>query len=280
MSTLLILVSLTSIVLGVLGRADEAIRLRQRSSMDLDGGMTNDPSMLNELVVEQVKPVEQSLRICNGYAFSEPLDVYKLQGKKKLTAKPIPYKGCRDMELPLQEGDQLDFRAGDLDIGTFYATGLPHQHVSLLLIPHRRDHGSLAMAFDSHAFDELHTAQIAVVDAYRGPKEGHVKLMDPVVQAAQVKRIENLTYSSVVALNPGKYDVALIDGTGRNVTELSLDVDPRKKYVAMRVGIDDDSGNQGFPMELVVFPSDGSGAACLKMFTALIVMVLSQALWL
>lgn len=272
-NALLILVTFVTIVLGVLGRSDDLVRLRQRSSMGLDGERKGEPGALTELT----KAVEQSLRICNGYAFGEPLDVYKVP-KQKLTSKPLAYKSCQDFGLKLQEGDQLDFQAGDLDVGTFFATGVPSQHASLLLIPHRRDHSSLAMAFDSHAFAELQTAQIAVVDAYRGAKEGHVKIMDPAVQATKTKRVEDLNYNSVVALNPGKYQLALTDDIGHNVTELLLNVDAKEKYVAMRVGTDDATANPGYPMELIVFPS--AGATCLQMFTAVLVMILSPALWL
>lgn len=240
------------------------------------GGIESNPNALSEMVVRQTKPVDQSLRVCNGYAFSEPLDVFKVQSKQKLTSQPLAYKACQDFDIRLQEGDQLDFKAGDLDVGTFYAAGVPSQHSSLLLIPHRRDHSSLAMAFDSHAFAELQTAQIAVVDAYRGAREGHVKIMDPAIQATQIKRVEDLNYNSVVALNPGKYQLALTDSIGQNLTELSLDVDPKEKYVAMRVGTDDESASAGYPMELIVFPN--AGATCLHLFTAIFIMVLRLAL--
>lgn len=271
-NALLILMSFIAMVTGVWGKADEAVRLRQRSSMGL-----NNPNALSEFIVE-AEPPEQTLRVCNAYAYSKPLDIYMMGSKEKLTSQPLDYKACQDFDLRLKEGDQLDFRAGDLDIGTFYAVNVPRKHSSLLLIPHRRDHASLAMAFDSHAFSELHTAQIAVVDAYRGAREGRVKMLEA-ARSGKIKRVEDLHYSSVVAINPGDYRVALIDGIGQNITELSLNVGSKQKYVAMRVGTDDQSAKPEYPMELVVFPPN-AGASCLQMFTAIFVIVLSQALWL
>merc|ERR1719247_1475167 len=115
----------------------------------------------------------------------------------------LRYKECREFNTELSEGDQLDFKAGNLDVGTFYATGMPKSSSSLLLIPHRRDSRSVAISFESHAFADLQSPQIAVVDAYKGKGEGGVKIMDLVPQDTQTPAVEEmLKFSSVVAVNP------------------------------------------------------------------------------
>lgn len=218
-------------------------------------------------ISHSVPKAEQKLRICNAYASADPLDIYHVKSKHDLTAgMPLPYKQCRDFQVNLEEGDQLDFKSHQVDMGTFYATGLPTTQASLLLIPHRRTPSSIAMTFDSHAFAALDSAQIAVVDAYRGPQAGSVQIFNPSAR-------EDLEYNSVVALNPGKYQLALMGGSGQNVTSLDFHVKPKETYVAMRVGIEDEQDAAkaaAFPMELIIFPN-AAHLAQLKILTIAII---------
>merc|ERR1711924_173029 len=109
--------------------------------------------------------VKQQLVICNAYTSKKGLDVIQVRTMDRLTGtSPLAYKQCREYELPLQEGDQIDFKAGELDVGTFYATGLPKSSASLLLVPHRREPNSASISFESHAFADMKSPQIAVVD--------------------------------------------------------------------------------------------------------------------
>mmetsp|Transcript_8459 Transcript_8459/g.17939 ORF Transcript_8459/g.17939 Transcript_8459/m.17939 type:complete len:299 (+) Transcript_8459:80-976(+) len=212
--------------------------------------------------------VEQSLVVCNAFAYKKPLDVTRVRSALRLTSNaPVQYKECRELKMPLEEGDQLEFKAGELSVGTFFATGLPKTSQSLLLIPHRKSLNSLNLAFDSHAFSELQSPQIAVVDAYSGTEAGRIQIMDvpkpdedakakTQSQVALVQRVEDLRYNSVIALNPGAYKVALVhSGDNAMVDSSPLNVAGKTKYVVMRVGADHGFGKiAGFPQELVVFP--------------------------
>lgn len=211
--------------------------------------------------------VEQSLVICNAFAYKKPLDVTRVRSALRLTADvPVHYKECRELKMPLKEGDQLEFKAGELSVGTFFATGLPKTSSSLMLIPHRKSLNSLNLAFDSHAFSELQSPQIAVVDAYSGTEAGHIQIMDVAKphkdateaksQLAMFQRVEDLRFNSVIALNPGEYKVALVGSGGETTADSApLRVAGKTKYVVMRVGADRGVGKiAGFPQELVVFP--------------------------
>merc|ERR1719375_2626630 len=141
--------------------------------------------------------IPRKLRICNAYAWTKPLDIHLVAARTMLTAdRPLAYKECRDLSTPLNEGDQIDFKAGELDVGSFYATGLPESQASLLIIPRRRDSDSMAVQFDSHAFAELQNAQVAVVDAYKGFEGSTVHIGDdprPPQQSLQAKLIAKIS---------------------------------------------------------------------------------------
>lgn len=213
---------------------------------------------------------EQNLIICNAYASKHPLDIFHVRTLDRLTTTdPIPYKDCREFNMPLGEGDQLDFKAGNLDVGTFYATGLPRASSSLLLIPHRRDGRSAAISFESHAFTDLQSPQIAVVDAYKGSSAGTVKMMD-LPEGSKSEPVEEvLKFSSVVAVNPGSYKVALTRGTSNSSStneDVPLLVEEKAKYVVMRVGMEPSASIGGhYPQELVVYPRSGTLAWRLSM---------------
>jgi len=226
--------------------------------------------------------VNQNLIICNAYANVRGLHVANLRTQQRLTAAgPLAFKGCSSFTQALQEGDRLEFKAGDLSVGIFRTTGLPKSTTSLLLIPHRRDHNSMNAAFESHAFDSADGPQVAVVDAYRGKEVGLIKIADSVEEVSDTsaggaeatatprprrRRKEGLKYNSVVTLRPGKYDV-LLEGKDEagSLSSARLLVS-QGTYVIMRTGNQPEPANRtvagqqaSFSQELVVFPQ-GSGA--------------------
>lgn len=202
--------------------------------------------------------VHQQMMICNAYASPKMLDIMLVRTRQSITdGSPLAYKQCKDFSLPLQEGDQLDFKAGSLEVGSFYATGLPKSAASLLLVPHRRSPHSVGMSFDSHAFAELESPQIAVVDAYNGKADkgfGSVKISESLGGEAGTELAEeDLKFNTVVAVNPGKYDISL---GGVGTAMVPLHAGGKGKYVVLKVGAEDGAKNGGhFPQELVVFPS-------------------------
>jgi len=210
--------------------------------------------------------LNHSLLICNAYAFKAPLHV--VTASKKLSSEPIPYKSCQELAAPISEGDTITFLAGTRTVGTFHATGLPKQAASLLLVPYRRSAGSLVAAFQSHAFADLATAQVAVVDAYSGSRGDKVKIMgvpEPVSAKSgdglnEANRTEDLNYNTIVALNPGRYKIGLAGMTPPEQAAFEpVVVSGRGKYVVIRVGADDANAPVSYPQALIVYPKSAAG---------------------
>jgi len=220
-------------------------------------------------MIQKTPRIDHHLMICNAYASAVGLHIIHVRSAQQLTLdKPLNYKDCGEFTVPLEEDDQLDFKAGDHDIGTFSTTGLPKVPTSLLLVAHRRTRNSMAMKFESHAFAPLQSPQLAVIDAYRGDEQGSVKIVDlnadseqdsdekmVLTQAAS----EGLSYNSVVAINPGRYNIELMSGTGKNITSVPVSLIGHSNYVALRLGSGDKhdatkTGRPSFPQELIVYP--------------------------
>eukprot|EP00747_Dinoflagellata_sp_TGD_P125036 gnl/TRDRNA2_/TRDRNA2_174096_c1_seq25.p1 gnl/TRDRNA2_/TRDRNA2_174096_c1~~gnl/TRDRNA2_/TRDRNA2_174096_c1_seq25.p1 ORF type:complete len:262 (-),score=51.22 gnl/TRDRNA2_/TRDRNA2_174096_c1_seq25:45-830(-) len=208
------------------------------------------------------------LRICNAYPYNAPLDVYR--GKDSLTTEgAMPYKSCRDFNTPLKEGDKLEFRVGDASAGTFSVSGLPMNDAVLMLIIHRHDTLSTAVSFESHVFANLLNAQIAIIDTYKGRARAVPRIMDE--KDAKNARSEELRYDSVVAVNPGIYDVALVGDDGASKSKAQLVALNRESYVVLRCGVEAQQG-PAYPQELVVYPKSEppkkSGAATRSLLVA------------
>lgn len=209
-----------------------------------------------------VKALEfkHSLRVCNAYPNAASLDIFR--SKDKLTDSPMPYKGCRDFTAPLQAGDKLEFKVGDATTGTFAVADLPNNDAVLLLVIHRHDQMSTAVSFESHVFASLLNAQVAVIDTYKGASQSTPRIKDHSKaikkDAAKEERSEELRYSSIVAVNPGIYEVEL-DGTDGKVASTSeLVALDRESYVVLRVGVEAKTG-PSYPQELLVFPKSSPG---------------------
>jgi len=191
------------------------------------------------------------LRVCNAYPFAASIDVHN--SKTKLTAKPMPYKGCQDFTGPLKAGDKLEFKVGDASAGTFEVEGLPNNDAVLLLIIHRHDATSTAASFESHVFANLANPQVAIIDTYKGVAKSTPRIMDRKDEDRQ-ERSEELRYSSIVAVNPGIYEVELDGQNGKVGTPIQLVAVNRESYVVLRVGVESKSGPK-YPQELVIFPN-------------------------
>merc|ERR1719235_1555925 len=152
------------------------------------------------------------LRVCNAYPYAAPLDLYN--GKTQLTQSAMPYKACQDFASQLKAGDKLEFRVGESTAGTFSVSDLPNNDAVLLLLIHRHDTLSTAVSFESHVFANLLNAQVAVIDMYKGSEKASMKIKD--AGTAKASRQEDLRYDSVVAVNPGEYEVELADTEGKS----------------------------------------------------------------
>lgn len=208
----------------------------------------------------QAVDVNHRLRVCNAYPFSGALDI--LIGQKKLTQDgPMRYKSCQDFQAPRQVGDRLDFKIGDAKTGTFSVSDLPGSDATLLLVVYRHDTRTTAVAFESHVFATLGNAQVAVIDTFTGKAVMKPKIQD--MEAKGKPHFEDLSFGTVVAINPGKYKLLLEDAAGAETSNEMVAVD-RENYVVLRVGVDAKFG-PSFPQELVVFPkTEESALADLK----------------
>merc|ERR1719504_372231 len=120
----------------------------------------------------------------------------------------MPYKSCRDMTYALKAGDKLEFKIGDATAGTFSVNDVPNNDATLFLVVHRHDTLSTAVAFESHVFSNLANPQVAIIDTYKGKARATPRIKDAEVsQGTRSGRSEELRYNSVVAVNPGMYDV-------------------------------------------------------------------------
>uniref|UniRef100_A0A7S0FGM9 Uncharacterized protein n=1 Tax=Pyrodinium bahamense TaxID=73915 RepID=A0A7S0FGM9_9DINO len=200
-----------------------------------------------------VRPLEfeHRLRVCNAFPYASALDVYR--GQERLTgASPMPYKDCRDFVSALRSGDKLEFRVGDASAGTFSVSDLPNNDAVLLLVVHRHDTVSTAVSFESHVFANLQSAQVAVIDAYRGGARGTPRIMDGKAAGKQA-RSEELRFDSVVAVNPGVYEVELAGSDGKAASKSELVALRHESYVVLRTGVEAEQG-PSYPQEIVVFP--------------------------
>lgn len=228
---------------------------------------------------------QHSLRVCNAYPLSEGLDVLRGKSEKLTGEAPMPYKSCRDFKAHLQSGDKLEFKVGDSTAGTFAISELPSNDAVLMLVIHRHDTVSSAVAFESHVFANLQNAQVAVIDTYKGKAVAKPRIMDESQpKEAKQSRSEELRYDSVVAVNPGKYEVLLAGSDGETKAKSSLVALNHESYVVLRTGVESADGH-GFPQELVVFPQSDpslvhSGAAAASPLALLLFVVASATAWM
>eukprot|EP00413_Alexandrium_margalefii_P025035 CAMPEP_0204564558 /NCGR_PEP_ID=MMETSP0661-20131031/34957_1 /ASSEMBLY_ACC=CAM_ASM_000606 /TAXON_ID=109239 /ORGANISM="Alexandrium margalefi, Strain AMGDE01CS-322" /LENGTH=296 /DNA_ID=CAMNT_0051572211 /DNA_START=60 /DNA_END=946 /DNA_ORIENTATION=+ len=263
-----------------------------------DGDTAADESA-RTILQEVAGGPQKSIIICNAFAHSRPLDVVNSRSQERLMQEgPLGYKSCREVKTVLKEGDRLDFKLGNASVGIFKATGIPENKASLLLVPHRRYSGSLSAAFESHAFADTGSPQLAIVDAYRGKEESKVMIMDAAAAAAaaaagddkqepKTHRVEQLRFNSVVSLGPGKYQIALQAGGQKDLATSPLEVSTERfAYVVMRTGLQNSfnaSAPSEYPQDLVVYgeqrkpPAARSSAAGLRAASSLLLAVVAAA---
>lgn len=198
------------------------------------------------------------LRICNAYPFENtPIDI-TLGNDNVLTANsPLEYKECRDFRVKLEPADRLQFTIGDESAGTFSISDLPESDAVLLLVIRRHDPLTTAVSFESHVFAGTKDAQIAIIDAYKGPERASLKIKD-FPTGSEKSRTEELRYQSVIAVNQGEYKVSLEDTKGKEKATGDLVALNGEAYVIIRTGVKADQGTS-YPESLIVYPkSDAS----------------------
>jgi hypothetical protein len=221
-----------------------------------------EASVVSSTASSFVKALEfkRRLRVCNAYPYPTALDIFR--GTEQLTGdEAMSYKTCRDFHTELEPGNKLIFKVGNANAGTFSVSDLPNNDAILMLIIYRHDTLSTAVSFESHVYANLLNAQVAVVDTYKGPEKATLKIADHT--DSKTSRSEELRFDSVVAVNPGRYDVVMLQTDGETLATEPLVALNRESYIIMRTGVKAQQGSP-YAQELVVFPqSDASllGAA-------------------
>lgn len=210
---------------------------------------------------------EHRLRICNAYPSRSSMDVFN--GKSQLTNTPLGYKTCRDFLSHLEVGDEIEFRMDTQFSGVFRITELPNNDAIMLLVIHRHDAESAAVAFESHVFANLMNAQIALIDTYKGPLMARINITDG---ARPQNKSERLHFDTVVAVNEGRYEI----GFGEHSRLRPFIALNRESYVLIRTGV---AGSVSFPEDLIIFPPSGEkggashiGASLCMLLTILVAM--------
>lgn len=215
-----------------------------------------------------------TLRICNAYPYSYPMDVYL--GKNKLTESAMPYKSCGEFHPNLKAGDKLDFKVRDSSAGSFSVAELPQNDAVLVLVIYRHDTLSTAVSFESHVFANLLNAQVAVLDAFKGKAEAIPRIQD--IKSQQDEHVEHrseeLRFDSVVAVNQGLYEVTLMNMAGEQKARHQLVALNRESYLVVRCGVQAAQG-QSYPEELMVFPESDPRALGSAAKTSLFAAVLA-----
>jgi len=212
----------------------------------------------------QALEFKHQLRVCNAYPVGASLDVFRGKAEKLTEDGAMPYKACRDFQAPLKTGDKLEFKVGDTTAGTFAVADLPQNDAVLLLVIHRHDTLSTAVSFESHVFANLENPQVVVLDTYKGHAKAHTSIMDAEQHSdkpgqKEQARSEELRFDSVVAVNPGMYQVALSGDDGETKAKTDFVALNHQSYVVFRAGVEAQHG-QSFPQELVVFPKSDASA--------------------
>jgi len=252
-------ISTLYVLAGMVGSAVGAKVLNTAGLRSSQNGADASDSA-SKIVREHSEVPERAVIICNAYPHSKPLDILNVRTQQLLTeGEGLAYKSCQDFRISLHEGDRLDFRRSNNSVGIFRASGIPRTTGPLLLVPHRRDGGSSGASFVSHAFAEADGPQVAVVDTCKG-KAGKVTIMDAESdkEGRNLRRAEELRFSSVVALSPGKYVVSLQGDDKKDASRLPLEVAnvPDNFNVVLRTGLPNAPNATvaaAFPEELVVY---------------------------
>jgi len=199
--------------------------------------------------------LKQVLRVCNAYPFTSALDVFV--GKTKVTETPLAYKSCGEFAPALSVGDRVDFKVGESNAGTFTISDLPNSDAVLLMVIYRHDTVSTAVSFESHVFASLQSAQIAVLDTYKGTEKSELRIQDMLEKKPEGEEVpgeirsELLRFDSVVAVDPGQYEVMLVGEKAASKSELVAA--KGEAYVVMRCGCQAEEG-PAYPQDLMVYP--------------------------
>merc|ERR1719310_822309 len=220
-----------------------------------------------EQPVVQPMKFHQRLLICNAYAHAQPMTVNK-NDKDMLSGEGVKYRDCQYLDAQVKPKDRLNFKVKDFEVGGSFVVGnLPTADAVLLLVLEKRP-GTSMVDFQSFAFptgnEDSKESQVAVIDAVRNKDAPpHLRMEDHVVGkdgAAATRRVEQLNFNRVYAVEEGSYDASVEAPMSANNTDSvtsttdtmmhTIQLSKNENYVIMRAG-DEEFGDTP---SLVVFP--------------------------
>jgi len=216
------------------------------------GSAARAPEQQVALSGSLVKPLKfnQPLLVCNAYPSKSAVQV-ATNGKPMLDG--LGFQQCRYTNTNVLPKDKVDFNLADAGIeGTFEVGELPQTDSVLLLILQKRDNHSPLMAFQSFAFPSNSASQeahVAVIDASPSSHKAHLRIGDKPAQG-DVRRVEELSFNRVYALEQGSYDVSVLD-QGADSPMQQVQLLGQRDYVIMRT-----AGEELGAKSLVAFPHD------------------------
>jgi len=197
---------------------------------------------------------EQSLIVCNAYPSHSEMIASK-NGERLSNMSTMPFRECRHLNTQLKARDKLGLTLVGPEIhGTFEVGGLPSSDSVLLLVVKKHEKSDLII-FQSFAFplhSDTEDAQLAVIDAY--PRTDlivppHLRMedvFDGKLEAERKRRVEELSFNRVYAVEQGTYDAISSDRAARKLMKLWDGTD----YILLRTG----DGSDEFPESLVLYP--------------------------
>lgn len=233
--------------------------------------------------------------ICNAYPSDSNLVVTKNSQETIADAEhKLQFGQCRYVPSHVAAQDKLEFSLTDIQIhGDFEVGSLPTSDAVLLLVLEKRSSGSPVVSFKSFAFPTerdptSNEAQLAVIDAFRGNSSApHLKMEDHISgkpKATLSKRVEQLSFNRVYAIEEGLYDASVLEHPGETVGQANttakhvLKLVKGQNYVLLRTG--DDS--LGKPQALVVYPDadfKGSAQRGVQRLPALVLSLVAFGSW-
>jgi hypothetical protein len=223
------------------------------------GRRLREPSKTDSNSIFKPMSFDQRLLICNAYPSGSSITVSKNEKAVTDSSHGIGFRECRYIASTVRPKDKLDLTLADLDIhGMFEVGELPTTDAVLLLVLEKRT-GSALVSFKSFAFPSGSStgseAQLAVIDAFHGNSSvPHLKMEDHLESKGQrdvvSRRIEELAFNRVYAVEEGTYDASMPDQANQKNTRHTLKLARGQNYVLLRTG--DDILRQ--PESLVVFP--------------------------
>lgn len=165
------------------------------------------------------QPLEfhQRLLACNAYPGAEGVSILK-NSKAVKSHDKLQFNQCRWIDGRIFPQDRVSFKFEKEGVqGTFEVEELPDADSTLLLIVQRRDAKDTdLLSFQSYAFptSSPEQAKVAFINAVAGDSEDMLEMADASVDSGKNKnvsrRVEDIKYNRVYAIEAGKYEVSLL----------------------------------------------------------------------